>query len=85
MGESLHKGYDRSDLDDGKDEFSFTVRFHTKQVDDENGSQENGNKNGFGDVFIPVSDCECASDDLKRKSEEPLETVARPVSDALIS
>lgn len=36
--EGLHESYDRSDLDDGEDEFSFTVRFHTKQVDDENGS-----------------------------------------------
>jgi hypothetical protein len=63
-GQNVHKGYNSSDLDDGEDKFSFTVGLDAEQINNEDGCEEDGYKDGFGDMFVPVSNSKSTGNDL---------------------
>ena len=60
----LHEPYDSSDFDYGKDKLCFTVAFDSKEVDDGNHEEEDGDKDGLAETVVPVFDCKGTSNNL---------------------
>ena len=74
------EGDDHEDDGGGKlerrgDEFFFGVTKSTKQVDNDDQNQEDGNPDGDTDIFVPVLDRNTADSQFKRQDSNPLEHV----------
>ena len=79
-----HETNNSNHFDQGKDKFSFAVSLDAEQVYAHNQQPKDRDPNSRIDGRIPVSDCDCCSDDFKRQDNQPLHRVtlrfAIPVS-----
>lgn len=63
------------DLDDGENEFDFTVSSDTEDLDNDESDEKDGDPHSHVDVITPKRDCFRGSNQFERQDSEPRESV----------
>lgn len=71
-----------ADLDDGESSFDLTISSDTEELDGNEEDEEESDPDSHVDVFSPVSDGDGSSNELKRKHNQPRQSVLPADSEA---